>query len=46
MIVLEGAKEHGKVGFGTFLRHGAVVTVLSLAAAYAVLWGERALGFV
>lgn len=46
MIVLEGAKEHGRVSFGEFLRHGSVVTALSLLGAFGVLWAERALGLV
>jgi len=46
MIVMEGARDAVEVSFLGFLRHGAVVTVLSTAAAFAVLWAEWRLGWV
>lgn len=46
LIVLEGAKEHGKVGFLEFLRYGAFVTAATLAGGFGVLWLERALGWL
>jgi len=46
IIVLEGAGEHGKIGFWRFLRVGALVTGATLAAGYAVLWAEHALGWI
>lgn len=45
MIVLEGAGADGRISFLGFLRHGAVVTVASLAAALGVLWIEYRLGW-
>ena len=46
VIVLEGAREHGRIGFRQFLRHGALVTVLSTAGGFAVLLLERLLGWL
>jgi len=46
MIVLEGAKEHGKFGFGEFFKYGAIVTAATLVAGFGVLWLERTWGWV
>jgi len=46
MIVLEGARGEVKVGFWEFFRYGAVVTGLTLAAGFGVLWLERSLGWL
>lgn len=46
VIVLEGAREHGRIPFVSFFKLGAVVTVLTLAAGWGVLLLERALGWV
>ncbi len=46
IIVLEGAGEHGRVGFFTFLKYGALVTALTLAAGFGVLWIERSFGLL
>jgi Na+/H+ antiporter NhaD/arsenite permease-like protein len=35
-----------KVGFWEFFRYGAVVTGLTLAAGFGVLWLERSLGWL
>jgi Na+/H+ antiporter NhaD/arsenite permease-like protein len=45
LIVLELAGDHGRVGFWRFLRYGAVVTALTLAAGLAILLAERRLGW-
>jgi Na+/H+ antiporter NhaD/arsenite permease-like protein len=45
-IVLEGAGEDGRISFGRFLRYGAVVTLATLVVAFAILWTERALGWL
>lgn len=45
IIVLEGAREHGRIGFFEFLRYGALVTIATLAAAFSVLVLQRALGW-
>jgi Na+/H+ antiporter NhaD/arsenite permease-like protein len=44
LIVLELAGEQGRIGFWRFLRYGAVVTGVTLAASLALLLGERAVG--
>jgi Na+/H+ antiporter NhaD/arsenite permease-like protein len=46
LIVLELAGSRVKVSFWGFLRVGAVVTTLTLAAALAILLAERALGIL
>jgi Na+/H+ antiporter NhaD/arsenite permease-like protein len=46
VIVLEGAGEVGRIGFVRFLRYGALVTVATLVAGFAILSMERALGLV
>jgi Na+/H+ antiporter NhaD/arsenite permease-like protein len=46
IIVLELAGERGRIGFWRFLAYGLPVTALTLAAALAVLLGERSLGFL
>jgi Na+/H+ antiporter NhaD/arsenite permease-like protein len=43
--VLELAGARGRVGFWRFLRYGAVVTALTLAAGLAILLAERRLGW-
>ncbi len=45
LIVLELAGARGRVGFWRFLRYGAVVTALTLAAGLAILLAERRLGW-
>jgi Na+/H+ antiporter NhaD/arsenite permease-like protein len=44
LIVFEGAREHGKVSFWGFFKHGAVITATTTAATLGVLWLERSLG--
>ncbi len=44
IIVMEGAGPRGEIGFWRFLRYGSVVTVVDLALAFGILYGERALG--
>lgn len=46
VIVLEGAREHGQVPFLSFVKVGAVVTVLTLAAGWSVLLLQRQLGWL
>jgi len=46
IIVLELAGARGRIGFWRFLRYGAVVTTVTLAASIALLLGERALGWL
>ncbi len=46
VIVLELAGSRGQVGFWRFARVGAAVTLATLAAALAILLGERALGIL
>jgi Na+/H+ antiporter NhaD/arsenite permease-like protein len=46
IIVLELAGSRGQIGFWRFLRIGAVVTAVTLAAGLAILLAERALGLV
>jgi Na+/H+ antiporter NhaD/arsenite permease-like protein len=46
MIVLEGARSEVEIGFVEFFRYGAVVTILTLAAGFGVLWLERWLGLL
>jgi len=46
LIVPELAGPRAQVGFWGFLRHGAVVTAATLAAALAALLGERAVGML
>lgn len=46
IIVLEGARGETKVGFVEFLRYGSIVTFLTLAAGFGVLWLERSLGWL
>ncbi|HWM87202.1 MAG TPA: SLC13 family permease [Kofleriaceae bacterium] len=44
IIVFEGAGPRGEIGFFRFLRYGAVITLVTLAGAFAVLGLERQLG--
>ncbi len=44
LIVVERAKERVRFGFFEFLEVGALVTVVSVAGAYGVLWGEHLIG--
>jgi Na+/H+ antiporter NhaD/arsenite permease-like protein len=46
LIVLELAGDRGRVGFWRFLKYGAVVTTLTLAAGLSLLLLERRLGWV
>jgi Na+/H+ antiporter NhaD/arsenite permease-like protein len=46
LIVLEVAGSRARVSFWGFLRVGALVTLVTLAAALAILLGERALGMI
>jgi Na+/H+ antiporter NhaD/arsenite permease-like protein len=46
LIVFELAGARGEIGFWRFLRTGALVTALTLAAGLAILLGERALGIL
>jgi Na+/H+ antiporter NhaD/arsenite permease-like protein len=46
IIVLELAGSRGRIGFWAFLRIGAVVTALTLAAALGILLLERRLGLI
>lgn len=41
IIVFEAAGPDGNIGYWRFLRHGAVITLVTLGAALAVLWLER-----
>ncbi len=45
IVVFEGAGPRGEIGFFRFLRHGALLTLASLAIAFGVLAAERALGY-
>jgi Na+/H+ antiporter NhaD/arsenite permease-like protein len=45
IIVMESAGPRGEIGFWRFLRYGALITVADLIVAFAILYGERALGF-
>jgi Na+/H+ antiporter NhaD/arsenite permease-like protein len=45
IIVLESAGPRGAIGFLRFLRYGFVITLVSLAVAFGVLWLERAVGW-
>ncbi|HVK84995.1 MAG TPA: SLC13 family permease [Kofleriaceae bacterium] len=44
IIVMEGAGPRGEIGFWRFLRYGSVLTLVDLSVAFAILYGERALG--
>lgn len=44
LIVFEGAGPAGRVSFARFMKHGAVITIVTLALALAVLLTERSLG--
>ncbi|MDX2088244.1 MAG: SLC13 family permease [Kofleriaceae bacterium] len=44
IIVMEGAGPRGEIGFWQFLRYGSVLTIVDLTVAFAILYGERALG--
>jgi len=46
IIVLESAGDDGKIGFWTFLRYGALVTVASALPALALLYAERLWGLI
>lgn len=46
IIVLESAGEDGRIGFWRFLRYGVVITVLTSAVGFAVLYLERQLGLL
>ena len=45
IIVLEGAREDGRIRFMEFLRYGAIVTASTVAIAYAVLCAEHGAGW-
>jgi len=44
LIVVQHAGRRGGVKFGQFVRVGLVVTLLTTAAAIAILWAEYAMG--
>jgi Na+/H+ antiporter NhaD/arsenite permease-like protein len=44
IIVLEAAGPRGEISSWRFLRYGSVVTLVDLAVAFGILYGERALG--
>lgn len=44
IIVMESAGPRGEVGFWRFFRYGALITLVDLVLAFAILFGERALG--
>ncbi len=44
IIVMEAAGAHGRIGFWRFLRYGSVITLVDLVIAFAILYGERAIG--
>jgi Na+/H+ antiporter NhaD/arsenite permease-like protein len=44
VIVMESAGPRGEIGFWRFLRYGAVLTAVNLAAGFGLLGLERALG--
>jgi Na+/H+ antiporter NhaD/arsenite permease-like protein len=44
IIVMESAGPRGEIGFWRFFRYGSVVTLVDLVLAFAILYGERALG--
>jgi Na+/H+ antiporter NhaD/arsenite permease-like protein len=41
IIVLDGAREHGKIGALQFARYGALVTLVTTLGGFGVLWLER-----
>ena len=41
----DGQPMHAETGFWRFLRHGVVITVVTMGLAMAILMGERALGW-
>jgi Na+/H+ antiporter NhaD/arsenite permease-like protein len=43
LIVFESAGERGKIGFRKFAGYGAIITLATLAIAFAVFWLERAI---
>ena len=43
IIVMEGAGPRGEIGFWKFLRYGSVITVVSLAVMFGLLYAQRAL---
>jgi Na+/H+ antiporter NhaD/arsenite permease-like protein len=45
IIVMESAGPRGEIGFWKFLRYGSIITIVNLVLAFAILFGERALGF-
>jgi Na+/H+ antiporter NhaD/arsenite permease-like protein len=44
IIVMEAAGPRGEIGFWRFLRYGSVVALVDFTVAFALLYGERALG--
>lgn len=46
VIVLEGGGEDARISFGRFVLYGGIVTALTLAAGFGVLWLQRAWGWV
>jgi Na+/H+ antiporter NhaD/arsenite permease-like protein len=45
IIVMERAGPRGRIGFRTFVRHGAVITAVNLAVALGLLALEHAIGY-
>jgi Na+/H+ antiporter NhaD/arsenite permease-like protein len=45
LIVLDGAKEHGKIGALQFAGYGTLVTSATILGGFGVLWMERQLGW-
>jgi Na+/H+ antiporter NhaD/arsenite permease-like protein len=45
LIVLDGAKEHGKIGALQFAGYGTLVTSATILCGFGVLWMERQLGW-
>lgn len=46
IIVLETAGEDGRIGFWRFLRYGAVITIVTSAVGFAILYLERRAGLL
>ena len=46
IIVLDGAREHGKISALGFARYGGLVTAVTTLGAFGVLWAERAMGWL
>jgi Na+/H+ antiporter NhaD/arsenite permease-like protein len=45
IIVLDGAREHGKIGALQFARYGGLVTIVTIVGGAGVLWLEREAGW-